>query len=242
MEQTAEIESDDYGVSTPRRKAIRLEFAVCFFFFVVMSLVGDLAYGESVLMMLGYSYATIGAALYDLASSLSMMGIIAFIIFASGDSPSMFGMVWPKLVRDILIAAALLAVNWALGGVIVDVLNPNSNPDNFDVVPYAYADRPLTFVLAAIGIVVNAAMQEVVYRGYFLSRLTEASASVFWGVLSSSLCFAAVHIYQGTAGILSSFVVGVTCSISVVLTRSLWPAILAHAAHNLMLALISWPA
>lgn len=80
--------------------------------------------------------------------------------------------------------------------------------------------------------------EEVVFRGFLLSRLRVAFASPRWGwwtttglaVAGSSLLFAAGHGYQGVLGVAQTFAVGVVFGVVAAWRGSVWPCVAAHAA------------
>lgn len=79
--------------------------------------------------------------------------------------------------------------------------------------------------------------EEIVFRGFLLGRLhvlfgsarTRVRTAALAVVVSSAL-FALGHAYQGAVGVLQTFVAGASLATLVLVTRSLWPAIVAHAA------------
>lgn len=82
--------------------------------------------------------------------------------------------------------------------------------------------------------------EELVFRGFLLGRLRASvpvapgSERAVWrdvvAVAASASFFAAGHVYQGALGVLQTLVVGVAFGGLTVWSRSLWPAIAAHAA------------
>jgi CAAX protease family protein len=76
-------------------------------------------------------------------------------------------------------------------------------------------------------------MEELVFRGWLLSRVAEISgfsrgAWVGAAVVSSAL-FGAVHLYQGLSGVLATALTGAVFSALYLLSgRNLWGCILAH--------------
>lgn len=76
--------------------------------------------------------------------------------------------------------------------------------------------------------------EEIAFRGYAIPVLVEATGSVWGAVAISSIAFGIVHAYQGAVGVLRSGILGVMLAVPLVLTGSLWPAILAHAAIDVI--------
>ncbi len=222
-----------YGICVPRHRAVRFELAVGTLFFAGLSIAGQFASPDLSLADLGGVYSTLGASLYDLLVSASEVLMVVLLVFVSGDAYAMFGFARIRAGRDLLIGLTLFLFGWFSGGFFAETLAGTFGENDFDLVPASLEQAPLHFAVAILGIVLNAAMQEVVFRGYFLARLTEVGGSVFWGVTLSSMLFSAAHLYQGVAGMVSSLVLGVVYALTVVQTRSILPACLAHAAINL---------
>jgi membrane protease YdiL (CAAX protease family) len=83
--------------------------------------------------------------------------------------------------------------------------------------------------------------EEIVYRGYLVTILSAALGGPWWALLASSLAFGMLHGYQGGAGIVRTALLGGLLGAGFVLTGSLWPAIVAHTAVDLVGGLILGP-
>jgi membrane protease YdiL (CAAX protease family) len=96
------------------------------------------------------------------------------------------------------------------------------------------ATAPERRVFAAL-VVTVAICEEFFYRGFALAALDEAFASVALsgGVLSSML-FALAHLYQGTRGIVLTFLVGLIFAGALQYTGSLIPCVVAHFLADLV--------
>ena len=81
--------------------------------------------------------------------------------------------------------------------------------------------------------------EEFIFRGY----LIWAFQPVFglWGAAAFSLvAFAMAHAYQGIKGILATGIVGGLFTLVVLISESLWPAIVLHALVDIEQGLIAW--
>ena len=81
--------------------------------------------------------------------------------------------------------------------------------------------------------------EEFIFRGY----LIWAFQPVFglWGAAAFSVVvFAAGHAYQGIKGILATGIIGGLLTLVVLMSGSLWPAILLHALVDIGQGLIAW--
>ncbi len=83
--------------------------------------------------------------------------------------------------------------------------------------------------------------EEVFFRGFLLTRLTVGLRSRAAAVAVTSVIFGLLHAYQGPAGILQTTFLGAVLGTLVCVTRTLWPAILAHAFFNIVgMSLMPW--
>ena len=87
----------------------------------------------------------------------------------------------------------------------------------------------LSWTLAAIG-------EELAFRGFVLTRVTDvvgpSTLGVVAGVLVSSALFALIHTEQGTVGVTLAFLDALFYAALRLHCRSLWAAVLAHGFNN----------
>lgn len=74
--------------------------------------------------------------------------------------------------------------------------------------------------------------EEYLYRGFALSLLGSATHSIFISATIVTVAFALNHLVQGVAAIPRAFLLGGILAASVIITGSLWPAIIAHVFVN----------
>jgi uncharacterized protein len=80
--------------------------------------------------------------------------------------------------------------------------------------------------------------EEVMYRGVALTLLRAAGVHVWAAAVLAAAAFGALHAYQGRAGIIRSASLGFMLTIPVIVTGSLLPSVVAHAALDLLLGLV----
>jgi membrane protease YdiL (CAAX protease family) len=92
------------------------------------------------------------------------------------------------------------------------------------------------WALVPIAVVVGV-YEEIVFRGFLLTRLRTAFSGRFSpktaaiaAVLVSSSVFAFGHLYQGALGVVQTAAAGIALSVIALWRRSLWPCIFAHVA------------
>ena len=81
--------------------------------------------------------------------------------------------------------------------------------------------------------------EEVVFRSYLIAALVLGHCLPLWtAVLLAAVFFAAIHAYQGGLGMVRTAVLGVTLSLPLVVVGSIWPAMIAHTAIDLLAGLV----
>jgi membrane protease YdiL (CAAX protease family) len=80
--------------------------------------------------------------------------------------------------------------------------------------------------------------EELAYRGFLIPALTMLTGSPWGAALLSSAVFGVLHAYQGWLGVARTASLGLLLAASLLLSGSLWPAILAHAILDLAVGLV----
>ena len=95
--------------------------------------------------------------------------------------------------------------------------------------------------LAFIALVCTVAVcEEFLYRGFAFAAIYRAAGdSTTIAIIASSALFALAHSYQGRAGLLNTFLLGLLFAACRVWTMSLLPAMLAHLVVDLIAGLLS---
>jgi membrane protease YdiL (CAAX protease family) len=99
-----------------------------------------------------------------------------------------------------------------------------------DLIPRTGPERG---VFAGLSVVAGLG-EEIAYRGYLLAILVPAFGEPWTAVGVSSAAFGLLHAYQGGVGIVRTGLLGGIFAASVVLTGTLWPAVLVHTVVDLI--------
>ncbi|MCA9186877.1 MAG: CPBP family intramembrane glutamic endopeptidase [Pirellulaceae bacterium] len=117
-------------------------------------------------------------------------------------------------------------------------------PEAADVEKYNFLQGNLPLTLLALGSVylISAFAEEVIYRGFLMTRIGEMSARRRWSrpvaLVVSSLAFGLIHSDWGFAGMVQASCMGVALGTSyLIVRRNLWVTILAHAYMDTILVL-----
>jgi membrane protease YdiL (CAAX protease family) len=173
-----------------------------------------------------------------LSAALGHVGIIAailFVIWQSGDPRSQFGFTRFRW-RDLLWAAAAIVIE--IGCHLLSRLAFHGKVTSIVAGYHLYnkwQDGLLAWSYMAwmvLWIPISAASQEVLMRGYLVTRLSELFGRVAPAVFVSAVLFSAWHTYEGASAAAATFLSGLAMAGIFLKTRSLWPLILAHSVYN----------
>ena len=165
------------------------------------------------------------------------LATVLFIHRRRGDSWTELGLgrprSWWKTTGLALLAFPLvMMIALLIQGLVIAPLVQGQAPDTtrFDSLR---GNLPL-LLMSLVGIWISAAFaEEVIYRGFMLSRLARLLGGgrlAWWtGLLISSTLFSLLHLYQGIAGVAitgtAGFLLG---ALYLIVRRNLWVAILVH--------------
>jgi membrane protease YdiL (CAAX protease family) len=106
---------------------------------------------------------------------------------------------------------------------------------NHDLSALAAPTRDLPgFSFLIVSAVSNGFAEELVIRAYLLPRFEQFFRSTILAVLLSAAFFASYHTYQGTAGVVSAFEIGVVYGIVFCLWRRFLPLAVGHAIQDVI--------
>ena len=128
------------------------------------------------------------------------------------------------LVLLLYLSAGLLA------GLYIQLVDYEGQQSTTEMILSATEDGLLTKWLMVVAVViVGPALEEVIFRGYLQSALTDRYSPVV-GITVSACVFAAFHFQPAAFPLLA--LIGAACGIAYHITRSLWPAVLLHILNN----------
>ena len=182
------------------------------------------------------------------AANLLMLAVIHWGLRVRSQSWAHLGLILARPnLRAISIAVLqslpvfAMAVAAFVAGAIV-MANIVGMPEGADMSKYSYLKGNLTLTILALGsvYVVSAFAEEVIYRGFLITRITELAAgrksARYLAVVFSSLVFGLVHSDWGIAGMVQASCMGLALGMSyLIVKRNLWVTILAHAYMDTIL-------
>lgn len=186
----------------PGRKVQLLEVAV-FLFLIVPSM----AVSFLTVRQVGLSFMQV--AVSSILNNLALLSLVFYFISRNEEPVRRVGWNFDQLGRDVAWAVILFVPVFLGGNLLESVLQqagfsaPSRRPSFFDV-------SGLTQVLGAfLMVIVVAVVEETIFRGYLILRLKTVIGRTSAAVVLASLIFSLGHGYQGTAGAITVFILGV---------------------------------
>lgn len=133
-----------------------------------------------------------------------------------------------------MMAIVLVASSFFLFGPALELITGEA----INLGPFAQLKGNTSFLLIsiAIGWIIGGFMEEIIFRGFFLSRIIDlfpGKKGVILGILLTSLLFGYLHDYQGITGQLLTGLIGaILGGIYVLNQRKIWLNILLHGSLN----------
>jgi len=165
-----------------------------------------------------------------LAASLQILLPLLYVIWRSDLAWSDVWITPPRWSALLFFGPLLAMASLGVDAVLVRVLDA-PQPPGYYAVPVSIAP----WVLLVVSMLANSLAEEFVWRGYMLKRLTQLGGSPVFALLVSTALFASYHVYQGPLNAGLVFVTGLIWGVSVLVLKRIWPAVVAHTIHNIVL-------
>lgn len=229
-ERVADEPTSDDSVSslTKRQAAVDIVFAI---------LLVPLSSLVAAVLVALFSGAASLAATVLIQALLSLAGVSAILHWRSR-SWGEIGMRAPHLAdlgRGLVVLFAGFAVNAALVLTIYSFQPEALRSHLTDLQSIAGSlteGVPLAAVLALLFLV--GIYEEIVARGLLLTRSRQLFGGIAVPVIFSSVLFGLGHFYQGVFGVVQTAVFGAVLAALTLRFGTLWPAIFAHSAINML--------
>ncbi|NND16371.1 MAG: CPBP family intramembrane metalloprotease [Eudoraea sp.] len=139
-----------------------------------------------------------------------------------------------------LVVLVLAMLGFVIGSIVM--ANITGIPEPADMSAYDYLKDNIGLLLLSLaGIyIVSSFGEEVVYRGFLITRITELVGNTKWGrvlaILISAIIFGLAHYGWGPMGMVQTFFMGLALGICYLwLKKKLWILVLAHAYMDTIL-------
>lgn len=167
-----------------------------------------------------------------LSSAISLWilgGATAIVMAASGIAPGQIGLRPLTVVATTAWAAGMTAVG-LLVLAAANLLGVRESPVLRRIVPRTRRQSVIFLGLSATA----GFFEELVFRGFLIETLRTATGVLPIAVLLSSVVFGLLHAYQRVAGAVRAGVLGALLAVPLLVTGSLIPSMIAHAAIDVI--------
>lgn len=166
-------------------------------------------------------------------SSAAAIWLLAALAVAASVSSGFTGRVL-GLVALAPVRLAAWSVATILGGLglllLARTFRVRESPLLAYLLPRSASERAV-FVLLALSAGIG---EEFVFRSFLIPALAAASGSEWFAAVLSAGVFGMLHTYQGTTGVARAAALGLMLAVPFLLTGSVLPSIIAHAALDLL--------
>ena len=207
--------------AAPSRKVQAIEVAV-FLLLIVPSMALSFLSGKQA--DLRFSVMAISSILND----LGLLSLVLYFVWRNHESVESIGWNFEHLGRDVTLGLILFAPVFMGGNALANVLHqiglsaPERQPSFLVVSGFKQV------ILGLLIVTIVAVVEETVFRGYLMLRFQAVTGSPSAAVILSSLMFFLGHGYEGMAGAISVFGLGVVFALIYLWRKSLVAPIVIH--------------
>jgi membrane protease YdiL (CAAX protease family) len=191
----------------------------------------------------GWAVAAPRIALY-ISSSVTLwllVGGVAAVLAFEGASLVLLGFSANHWSWLLLVAVTLVGIGLGIGILCRALQRQSGKP----LTPTVRHGIPITAAEMAVFCLVLAPSagiaEEILFRGFAITRLQHLTHSSWIAVVLTSTAFALAHVYQGWIGPLKTGLGGLAFGAGFVLTGSLLPSMFAHTTLNALSAVLFRP-
>ncbi|AGK96825.1 CPBP family intramembrane glutamic endopeptidase [Clostridium pasteurianum] len=166
---------------------------------------------------------TIVALIGTLIAEIAMYMLLIKWVHQSGKSLTDLG--WGVNTN---VSAIILGIFFSIGYILWTFSNPLIIQNAMEI--------SLFKIFGVLVGIVGAIVEEIVFRGFVLTELSETKVSIAAQIFISGLAFALIHIGFNITGVIITFIMGMVLSvIYIVGRRSLTPSLISHMLINILI-------
>ncbi len=205
----------------PGRKVQLIEVAV-FLFLIVPSMVTPISLVDET--RLRFMTVAISAIMTDLA----FLSLVLYFIWRNNEPFSQIGWAVKNVWNDTGWGFLLFLPADFCANLLENVLHKAGLSAPSKIPSFLVATGSAKVLLAVIFVIVVAVAEETIFRGYLLLRFRSVTGSTVAAILLSSVIFALGHGYEGLAGMVSVFSLGVVFAVVYLWRGSLVAPMVMH--------------
>jgi membrane protease YdiL (CAAX protease family) len=160
---------------------------------------------------------------------------LLYILWRTGESLTTFGLAKPSVGIDLSLGLGAFVLEKAVLSPLTAAVELALSPPKSASLTHAAAaahhvpQSTASYVLMPFAMLAIGFHEELIFRGYLIPRFERLLGGRLAALLASSALFAVSHFHYGVAGMLSVLPDGVLLGVVFLLTRRIWPCVVAHA-------------
>ena len=205
----------------PSRRVQLIE-TVVFLFLILPSMSASFLIGSR--FTLGFSVV----ALLSILNDLGLMSLVFYFIWRNGEPLKLLGWTSNVIYKEIGIGLLLFLPIVYSVNVLEKALQSTGLSAPSKTPSFLVATGHAGLVLAVILVIVAAIVEETIFRGYLILRLKSVIRNPVLAVVISSIIFSIGHGYEGIAGVISVFFLGIIFAVIYIWRVSLIAPMIIH--------------
>ncbi len=165
---------------------------------------------------------------------VALLALILFFLWRNGEPLQRAGLCVRGAWREAVLGAGLYAPFFLGVGLLGAVVQAAGFSSPTSVPRFLTPRGPAQLLLGILLVVVVALAEETIFRGYLILRLRAVTGRTGVAILLSSLIFAIGHGYEGSAGILVVFSMGMVFGLIYVWRRNLAAPMVMHFLQDFL--------
>jgi membrane protease YdiL (CAAX protease family) len=214
---------------TPPGRQVQLIELAIFLFLIVPSM----AFSFFVIKQgtLGFTLTAVATILRD----LGLVSLIFFFLWRNGEARKRIGWTVTNGWKEVMVGLLLFIPLLYSMNVLEQVLRATGFSVPSKPLPsFLEAKGMAEFLLASLLVIVVAAAEETIFRGYLILRLQAVTANSAAAVVLSAVIFALGHGYEGSAGVITVGVMGLIFALVYLWRQSLVAPMVMHFLQDFM--------
>jgi membrane protease YdiL (CAAX protease family) len=208
-------------VGRPARKVQGIEVSV-FLFLIVPSLATSFLISDHVHMR----FMTV--AILSIINDMALVALVGYFVWRNGEPLEDLGWTRKNLQREIILGLVLFLPIYFFANLLASVLHlaglsAPAKPPSF-LLAAGLSRMALAFLLTTV----VAIAEETIFRGYLILRIQAVTGRAAAAVLLSSFIFSLGHGYEGMAGVISVFTLGIIFAVVYLWRHSLVAPAVVH--------------
>jgi membrane protease YdiL (CAAX protease family) len=173
-------------------------------------------------------------AISTIIRDLGLLFLVLYFVWKNGESLYSIGWNFRRPGDEIILGAFLFFPTSIFISIFQTILQNNGLHIPEHASGMFHRSGHFELVLAIIMVIVVAVVEETVFRGYLILRFRQITSNVSMSVIFSTVVFAMGHGYEGAAGIILVFMLGVIFAVIYIWRKSLLAPMTMHFLQDFL--------